>query len=89
MNYAFQWDEDELLKKLGDVSEMNEINDEFARDAIIHYGELKKEEGRKKGREEVKIEIANGLIKDGFSAEDVSKISPLNLSIVNQLILGK
>ena len=66
-----------------------------------HIKEAKKEareEGRIEGREEGRIEaenkrnheIAQDMIEDGrYSIEEIAKISKLEKSIINQLILGK
>ena len=94
LNYAFYWEDDEILKKLGDVSDMHE---DFILEPMKRYGELLREEGREEGieegkeegRKELKYEIANELISNGYSPEEVSKISHLSLPLVNQIIMGK
>ena len=46
-------------------------------------------EGIKEGMNKLSYEIANDLIKEGYAAKDVSRISRLDISIVNKLILMK
>ncbi|ADC46831.1 hypothetical protein mru_0980 [Methanobrevibacter ruminantium M1] len=82
MFYSHQWNYEENLDRLGRWSIMV---DDLSQDAVVHFGKV----NRKKGREERSYEVARYMIDDGFSAEDVSKYSRLDLSIVNQLMLMK
>ena len=90
LNYSAYWEDDEVFDKLWEVTEMN---GEFLTEAREYYGKIQRkegiEEGREEGREELGYEVAADLIDDGFSAEYISKISRLDLAIVNQLILAK
>ncbi len=69
------------------------MDEKFCEDAIKRYGELVREktmkEGIKEGRKELSYEVANDLIDEGYDAKDVSRISRLDISIVNKLILMK
>lgn len=74
------------FKRLGRWSDMHE---ELLDEAYDYFNKITRKQAKEEGREERSYEIARDMIDDGFSAEDVSKYSRLDLSIVNQLMLMK
>ena len=80
--YSSHWKCEENVKRLRGWLDMHE---ELLDDAYNYLNKIT----RKEAREERSYEVAKDMIKEGFSADIISKISRLDISVVNQLMLMK
>ena len=61
----------------------------YTRELIMESKEEGRKEGRKEEREKMSYEVANKLIEEGASPELISKVSNLDMSVINSLLLMK